>query len=107
MVGTIIICFLVLHIIMAAIMAVFPRDEGMRNTIGFQAYTPEPKSAGDYIFNGLFFLLAAGAYYMESINERIAKKYWLARIGIRIAVLSVAVVVVFILALIGSVINEI
>lgn len=102
MVGTIIICFLVLHIIMAAIMAVFPRDEGMRNNIGFQAYTPEPKSAGDYIFNVLFFLLAGGAYYMESINERIAKKYWLARIGIRIGVLIIAILVIFILALVFS-----
>lgn len=102
MFGTIIICFLVLHIIMAAIMAVFARDEGMRNTIGFQAYTPEPKSAGDYIFNGLFFLLAGGAYYMESINERIAQKFWLVRIGIRIAVLSIAIIVVFILAIIFS-----
>lgn len=102
MVGTIIICFLVLHIIMAAIMAVFARDEGMRNTIGFQAYTPEPKTTGDYIFNVLFFLLAGGAYYMESINERIVQKYWLVRIGIRIAVLSIAIIVVFILAVIFS-----
>lgn len=102
MVGTIIICFLVLHIIMAAIMAVFARDESMRNTIGFQAYTPEPKSAGDYIFNVLFFLLAGGAYYMESINERIAQKFWLVRIGIRIAVLSIAIIVAFILAIIFS-----
>ncbi|MGC6587855.1 hypothetical protein ACPV3A_23270 [Paenibacillus sp. Dod16] len=102
MVGTIIICFLVLHIIMAAIMAVFARDESMRNTIGFQAYTSEPKTAGDYIFNVLFFLLAGGAYYMESINERIAQKFWLVRIGIRIAVLSIAIIVVFILAIIFS-----
>ncbi|MBX4148329.1 MULTISPECIES: hypothetical protein [Paenibacillus] len=102
MVGTIIICFLVLHIIMAAIMAVFARDESMRNTIGFQAYTSEPKTAGDYIFNLLFFLLAGGAYYMESINERIAQKFWLVRIGIRIAVLSIAIIVVFILAIIFS-----
>ncbi|WP_339217523.1 hypothetical protein [Paenibacillus sp. FSL W7-1332] len=102
MVGTIIICFLVLHIIMAAIMAVFARDESMRNTIGFQAYTSEPKTAGDYTFNLLFFLLAGGAYYMESINERIAQKFWLVRIGIRIAVLSIAIIVVFILAIILS-----
>lgn len=102
MVGTIIICFLVLHIIMAAIMAVFARDESMRNTIGFQAYTSEPKTAGDYIFNVLFLLLAGGAYYMESINERIAQKFWLVRIGIRIAVLSIAIIVVFILAIIFS-----
>lgn len=102
MVGTIIICFLVLHIIMAAIMAVIPGDEGMRNTIGLQAYTPKPKSFWDYMFNVLVFLIAGGALYMERINDRIAQKFWLVRIGIRIMVLVIAIISAFILALIFS-----
>ncbi len=102
MVGTIVICFLVLHIIVAAIMAVFPRDEAMRNTIGLQAYTPKPKSFWDYMFNGLVFLIAGGALYMEHINCRIAQKFWLVRIGIRIMVLIAAIIVAFILAFVFS-----
>lgn len=106
MVGWIIVGFLILHLVMAAIMAVFPRDESMRNTIGLQAYTSKPKSAGDYIFNWLVFLIAGGAFYMERINERIAPKKWFVRIGIRIGVLAIAVIVIFILAIIMELIDE-
>ena len=48
MVGTFIICFWY-YTSSWCHHGGFARDESMRNTIGFQAYTPEPKSAGDYI----------------------------------------------------------
>lgn len=102
MIGGIILFIVILQIITAAIMAVFPRDEGMRNNIGLTSFTPQPKSVGDYIFNGLVFLLAGGAFYMEYINDRIAHQYWAVRIGIRIAVLTIALVAAFILAIIIS-----
>ena len=56
MVGTIIICFGITYH-HGRHHGGFARDESMRNTIGFQAYTPEPKSAGDYILMCCSFFL--------------------------------------------------
>ncbi|MFD1953078.1 hypothetical protein ACFSL6_02505 [Paenibacillus thailandensis] len=105
MIGKIILFYVLLQILMGAIMAVFPRDEGMRVNIGLASFTSKPKSAGDYFFNGLVILLAGGALYMEHINDRIQKKHWAVRIGTRLAVLSIALVLAFILAIVVSLIN--
>lgn len=102
----IVLGFLGLQVLMAAIMAFFPRDEGMRSKTGIASYTPSPKSVGEYIFNGLVLLLAGGGLFMEYINEGIEKKPWLARVGIRLAVLSSSISLALFLAIMVAVFTE-
>lgn len=102
----IVLGFLGLQVLMAAIMAFFPGDEGMRSKTGIASYTPSPKSAGDYIFNGLVLLLAGGALFMEFINESIEKKPWLTRVGIRLAVLSSSVALILFLTIMVAAFSE-
>ncbi|WP_435922143.1 hypothetical protein [Paenibacillus sp. DYY-L-2] len=78
----------------------------MRSKTGIASYTPSPKSAGDYIFNGLVLLLAGGALFMEYINESIEKKPWLTRVGIRLAVLSSSVALILFLTIMVAAFSE-
>lgn len=102
----IVLGFLGLQVLMATIMAFFPGDEGMRSKTGIASYTPSPKSAGDYIFNGLVLLLAGGGLFMEYINEGIEKKPWLARVGIRLAVLSTSIALILLLSIMVAAFTE-
>lgn len=98
--------FYLLQILMAAIMAVFPRDVGMRSKTGIASYTPNPRSFGDYFFNGLVLLIAGGALYMERVNERVVGKPWWLRIIIRCGVLLLGIKVAFVMALIYALFQE-
>lgn len=98
--------FYLLQILMAAIMAVFPRDEVMRSKTGIASYTPNPRTFGDYFFNGLVLLMAGGALYMERVNERIVRKPWWFRIGIRCAILLLGILAAFVMALIYVLLQE-
>lgn len=95
-----------LHIVMAVLMAVFPRDEVMRNKIGISSYTSKPATVGDYFFNGLVLLIAGGGLAMEYINRKIVKRRWWWRIGIRLVVIVGAVTLVFIVSLLHSIFSE-
>lgn len=44
----IVLAYVVLQIVMALLMAVFPRDEVMRNKTGISSFTERPKTVGDY-----------------------------------------------------------
>lgn len=92
-----------LHLLMAGIMALFPRDEGMRSRTGIASYTPEPQTAGDRFFNGLVWIMAGGGLLMERLNERIARKPWYVRIAIRVTTLAAAAVLaLFLIILVGA-----
>ncbi|WP_334073848.1 hypothetical protein [Paenibacillus sp. A14] len=54
----------------------------------------------DYFFNGLVFLIAGGALYMERVNERIVRKPWWLRIGTRCAILMLGILAAFVMPLI-------
>jgi|GEM_PF-976173 hypothetical protein len=95
-----------LQIVMAVIMSVFPGDEGMRSKTGIASYTPKPKTAGDYLFNGLVLLLSGGGLLMESVNRRIARKPWAQRVGIRFAIILLAFLLAFVAAVIGFIVTE-
>ncbi|CAM3688388.1 hypothetical protein [Marinicrinis lubricantis] len=99
----ILLAFLTLQFVMALIMAVFPRDEVMRSKTGISSFTPKPKSIGDYVFNGLVLFISGGALFMEYINDRIVKKPWLMRVGIRIMILLGALFLAFIFAALISI----
>jgi len=102
----IVLAFVALHIMVAAIMAVFPRDEVMRSKTGISSYTPAPMTVGDYFFNGLVLLLSGGGLFMEYINEKITKRRWWWRVGIRSAVILGAIVIAFIAGVLGSIFSE-
>ncbi|GIO86355.1 hypothetical protein J25TS5_32870 [Paenibacillus faecis] len=98
--------FYLLQILMAAIMAVFPRNEVMRSKTGIASYTPNPRTFGDYFFNGWVLLIAGGALYMERVNEWIVWKPWWFRIIIRCGVLLLGIMAAFVMALIYALFQE-
>lgn len=102
----VVFAYVALQIVVAVIMAIFPRDEGMRSKTGITSFTPKPESAGDYFFNGLVFLLSGGGLFMEHINDRIVKKSWLERVGIRSAIIFIVIAITFIAAVFVSIFKD-
>jgi len=102
----IVLAYVVLQIVMALLMAVFPRDEVMRNKTGISSFTERPKTVGEYFFNGLVVLIAGGALAMEYINKRIVKRPWWWRIGTRFIVLLGVIALIFISSVLIYIFSE-
>lgn len=102
----IVLAYVVLQIVMALLMAVFPRDEVMRNKTGISSFTERPETVGDYFFNGLVVLIAGGALAMEYINAKIVKRPWWSRIGIRVSFILGVIILVFIGSLLNYILSE-